>query len=233
MKKIIFIPSQKEPRLEPPTPSKKLLPKWYIDMEPWIGGKPKIRELASNNTGKQCVPFLDSLTFGYMLRLHTDVEVIREPGVKTATITWKVPPNPVIHRDPGGIKGFPVPSGHDSDNWAFLGRFGFKVPNGYSVLVTHPLNRFDLPFTITSGIMDADSYFAEGSIPFFLKSNFEGVIERGTPIAQIIPFKKESWSSEVSYDDKYMNASEQVKFDANSVLSGYYKKMFWNKKTFD
>jgi hypothetical protein len=168
-----------------------------------------------------------------MLRLHTDVEVIREPGVKTATITWKVPPNPVIHRDPGGIKGFPVPSGHDSDNWAFLGRFGFKVPNGYSVLVTHPLNRFDLPFTITSGIMDADSYFAEGSIPFFLKSNFEGVIERGTPIAQIIPFKKESWSSEVSYDDKYMNASEQVKFDANSVLSGYYKKMFWNKKTFD
>jgi hypothetical protein len=233
MKKIIFIPAQKEPKLEHPAPTRTVIPQWYKDMGRWIGGSPNIRELSSNNTGKQCVPFLDALSFGYVIRLHTDIQVKRDPNVSTPYLTWKVPPNPVIYREHGGIAGIPVPPGHDPENWAFLSRFGFKVPKGYSVLVTHPLNRFDLPFTTTSGIMDADSYFSEGSLPFFLKSDFEGIIERGTPIAQLIPFKKESWESEVSYDDKLKAASEQVKFDANSVLSGYYKKMFWNKKTFE
>lgn len=233
MKKIKFIATQKEPKLQHPESTKKSIPKWYKDMDSWVGGNPQIRELSSNSTNKQCVPFLDALTFGYVIKLHTDIQVKRIPGVKVPEITWKVPPAPVVYRDPNGIRGLPVPAGHDEDSWAWLSRFGIKLPKGYSVLVTHPLNRFDLPFTVTSGIMDADSYFADGSLPFFLKSGFEGFIERGTPIAQLIPFKKESWQSDVSYDDKDMNLSEQVKFDANSVLSGYYKKMFWNKKTFD
>ena len=50
----------------------------------------------------------------------------------------------------------PRPEGHHPNHLAFKGFWGMKTPKGWSLLVVHPLNRHDLPWTITSGIMDAD-----------------------------------------------------------------------------
>lgn len=61
------------------------------------------------------------------------------------------------------------------------------------MLFMHPANRFDLPFTTLTGMVDCDSYHdlfvnipARWSDPAF-----RGVLKRGTPIAQCIPVRRE------------------------------------------
>ena len=39
-----------------------------------------------------------------------------------------------------------------------------EPPPGYSLLVTHPMNRPELPFTTLTGLVDADRYRDESSI---------------------------------------------------------------------
>ena len=232
-KNIRFIPTHRRNDLPAPTTAKKAIPKWYRELDSWVGGKPVIQNYSANSTVKQCVPFLDSLTSGYVLTLHTDVQVTRYPEFATPSITWMMPPDPVVLRDPAGGKGFPVPAGHDSDHWAWVSNFGIALPKGYSALVTHPLNRFDLPFTTTSGIMDSDMHWASGNLPFFLKKDFEGIIEAGTPIAQILPFKRESWKSVLDTSEEAFKKADNMTFNARSVLHGFYKKFAWQRKQYD
>jgi len=232
-KNIVFIPTHRRNDLPSPVTTKSVIPKWYKDLSPWIGDSPVISGYSSNSTVKQCVPFLDSLISGYVLTLHTDVQVTRHPEFTTASLTWMMPPDPLVLRDPAGGRGFPIPAGHDSDHWAWVANFGFSLPKGYSALVTHPLNRFDLPFTTTSGIMDSDMHWASGNLPFFLKSDFEGIIEAGTPIAQILPFKRESWTSEVDTSEETFRKADNMTFKARSVLNGFYKKNAWQRKQYD
>ena len=64
-----------------------------------------------------------------------------------------------------------------------------------------------------------------------MKEDFEGVIPAGTPIIQIIPFKRENWNSE-NKDGlaKIANKSRQ-----NSLvrISGWYKNNIWTRKVYE
>jgi hypothetical protein len=113
--------------------------------------------------------------------------------------------------------------------WKF--KIALEVPKGYSFLITHPLNRYDLPFTTMSAIVDADFGLHGGQVPFFLKENFEGIIPMGTPIAQIIPFKRDNWISEKSLG--LWKKSDLNNKRAYMVTSGWYKKNHWKKKSFE
>jgi hypothetical protein len=98
-------------------------------------------------------------------------------------------------------------------------------------MISHPANRFDLPFTTLSGIVDSDTALHEGNLPFFIKEGFEGLIPKGTPIFQIIPFKRENWKSEIDRDIS-IEANKNA-FSAGSVLFGWYKSKVWKRKTYN
>lgn len=236
-RKITFVPhirpTAQGAKLSPPKPSKKYIPQWYKDGELWLGGTPNIESYSSNTGMKHCMPFLDAMTSGYMLETPADIQVVRSKGNAIPRITWMLKPDPVDLRSNDLGSTIPKLVGHDPDNWAWVGQFGIKVPKGYSVLLTHPFNRFDLPFTTLSGIMDSDGHYAAGRVPFFLKSEFEGVIPAGTPIAQLLPFKRESWVHEVDYDEELAWETSQQNYNARKVMSGYYKKNVWVKKSYD
>ena len=124
----------------------------------------------------------------------------------------------------------PRPVGHYPEMYAWVLSWGIQTPPGYSVLVTHPFNRHDLPFITTSGIMDSDNYSQAGELPFFLNSNFEGTIPAGTPIAQILPIKRENWESEkMPYNESW--SSRQL-YLIKRVTYGAYKKLFWQRKSY-
>ena len=80
--------------------------------------------------------------------------------------------------------------------------------------------------------VDTDDY----SIPFnmFIKlvdPNFEGMIEAGTPFAQIIPFKREAWVSKLgSEKEKTKFATDMRKFQ--TVFFDRYKKFWWQRKEY-
>jgi hypothetical protein len=60
-------------------------------------------------------------------------------------------------------------------------------------------------FTILPGIVDTDQYKAAVNFPFVLNEadKFEGLIPAGTPMAQVIPFKRDSWKMEIGSADDF------------------------------
>ena len=209
-------------------PAISLIPQWYRKLKIFDNetNTPIVDNYTKMNlTLKSCMPFFDSLSTGYFVTTWQDLVVTQENGA--AKISWVLPPDPVVIRHEDTFKGIPTPVGYEKTSFAWTFPISFKTPKDYSILLLHPMNRLDLPFLTSSGVIDSDQGMHGGQIPFFIKEGFEGVIPKGTPIAQIIPFKKEAW--ELSQDDNLKNLDRYHKFLTNSVVRGWYKKSIWKK----
>jgi hypothetical protein len=73
---------------------------------------------------------------------------------------------------------------------------------------------------------------APTNFPFTLNDvSWEGLIPAGTPVAQVIPIKRESWIMEFGNEnDKEKHFKDKELID--SVFMNGYKKMFWKKKEY-
>jgi hypothetical protein len=216
---IKFIPGTNdiEDSVQFPEPSKKFIPEWYKD----IPGKKDIQNV------KKCVPFLDAMTFGYIQKTWTDIHIKNDENGFGIFFDHKVPILNYRERSD-------MPTKDEFYNIEFVWQRPWSVilPEGFSGLVTHPLNRIDLPFHTLSGIVDFDkSIHANiGNIPFYIKKGFSGTIPVGTPMFQIIPIKREEWESE---NDVYNNMFWELKMGERLGIEDFYKKKIWQKKSFD
>lgn len=210
-------------------PAQKNVPKWYKSI-------PIIREGdmtysdnggVNNLTVKHCLPFYDAMTFGYQIVLPSDLRI--KTGEES--FEYNYPTIQVIdHRDTK--PAVPLPSEFVDSEFTWKMIWAPKTPKGYSCLITHPLNRTDLPFHTLSGIIDSDVFFhtPHGNLPFYMRKNFDGIIKKGTPIAQVIPFKRDNWKSvHVEYDAKAVNNRNKTVL---SVFRDFYKKFAYVKKIF-
>lgn len=221
------------PFLELPSPSKKHIPEWYKKTPRYKDGakSPELYRNGNSNIGlKSCVPFLDVLASGYTATLWQDVQVKRLNDGRV-DVVWPNQPDVLSGRSSDGLHLFPVPHGHDDTQYVWHVPFIIKTPPGYSVLITHPFNRFDLPFTTLSGLVDSDSTITTGHLPFYMKKDFEGIIPAGTPIFQMIPFKRENWGSEV--DPALVEEGARRSFESTRKIVGHYKSKLWVRKTYE
>jgi hypothetical protein len=214
-----------------PQPSRRYIPAWYRKAEKFIGGKPILNSYYDQGatTVKGCVPFLDAFTTGYTVELCQDVQILNVDG--EPSINWQTEPVMVEQRSIKALQGMDIGKEYHEINFAWKQIFYIKLPKNYSLLVTHPLNHFDLPFTTISGVVDADAIMSKGNLPFLLKKDFEGIIPKGTPIAQLIPFKRDSWNSEI--DNNIISDGDKFSINARRVVSGWYKNNVWNKKNYN
>lgn len=221
----------KDLHLEHPLPSKNYMPDWYKNTPRFSGpfNKPVLKADGVNKTVKLCVPFLDTMLAGYTVELWQDIEVTQTDGAPI--INWQSTPQVAEVRVPTAIMTMPVPEGHGQNQYSWKSPYSFKTPKGYSCLITHPFNRFDLPFTTLSGIVDTDDVMGQGSIPFYLKDSFNGIIPKGTPIFQILPFKRDEWKS--SYNEELNELGTKNSILSNRVLSGWYRDSTWKKKKYE
>lgn len=228
MKIIRFFSSKAHENLGQPTVAKKFLPDWYKKSESSFVGL----EGETHPGLKACVPFLDAMISGYMLTTPVDIFVSKnEDG--GLDIRWNSPEifsDFITERVKELGEHMPRPQGHAPNHLAFKGFWGFKTPRGWSLLVVHPLNRHDLPFTITSGLMDADRYSTSGNIPFFIKEDFVGMIPAGTPFAQLIPIKRASWKS--IQNDQGIQYLDNLQAATVRSAGKSYKKFFWVRKDY-
>lgn len=217
-------------------PAYKKIPNWYKQIPRYSDGSshPKIfvpgsDEPYSTRTVKSCAPFLDSFTSGYIAELWQDVQVTRT--MNGTEISWATTPDVVRAREKKNVEKFPTPAGCSPVQYTWISPYIFQTPPGYSLLVTHPFNRFDLPFLTMSGIIDSDYVAPDGNLPFYLNEDFEGVIEAGTPIFQVLPFKRENWSSEE--DTSLKEAAKKSRWMSFRTAKGYYRDNHWVKKRYD
>lgn len=234
MKLIHFICSESM-EIGKPDLIKKFIPEWYKKAETHFSSEEDLAiEEGTQKTSaglKTCVPFLDAMISGYALVVPFDIYVGKtEDG--DLDMKWNAPQgweNFIEERPKESGSTMPRPAGHAPNHMVWSGRWGIKVPRGYSVLVTHPLNRQDLPFTTSSAIMDSDKFFGNGNIPFFIKEDFVGVIEKGTPFAQIIPIKRKRWK--MIHNSALKDAIQKHGHDVRKK-EGTYKKKYWTRKEY-
>lgn len=155
---------------------------------------------AEAQTVKKCPPFIDAMTHGFLILLPIDLEV------RDGEFSWSfdVPEgfvseyshSPIGFHDSSQIAGTPF---FDEDRFIikFNNFWNIEAPPGYSILFTHPVNRADLPFTTLTGLVDCDT-FHDSPVNFPARwhdAAFDGILPKGTPVAQCLPIRRESWTS--------------------------------------
>jgi hypothetical protein len=210
-------------------PAKQKIPDWYKGIPKWNDNKIASSQNGIHKTIKACTPFMESLTTGYIITLPYDLYIENKNG--NPYMIWQenieYPPR---FRNKVSSDNL-VPAGHYPLEYVWDISLSFEVPIGHSMLLTHPLNRHDLPFTTLSGVIDGGyATTPHGSYPFYVKTGFEGIIEQGTPIMQIIPFKQQPWTLEKVDGLSSIGISNEKA--SNLVFSGWYKKNFWTRKDY-
>lgn len=217
-------------------PAYKYIPKWHKDLPQFMptpeypsGNKPVIEKNHHIWTVKKCTPLLDGMTAGYIVPLWSDVQIRDIDGNKR--ISW-LTNLPVFeeHGPSGDI--IPSPPGYEKKVFRYITHFRVKTPKGYSCLIMPPAGFQDLPFHSMTAVVDTDTTVTDTNISVWVKSDIDNlIIEKGTPIAQIIPFKRDDWESVSSFIDlkewKYELDKKVI-----SNLKNNYVKNFWSKKTY-
>jgi len=221
------------------------IPAVHANIPDWFRKTPKYRyndtevnvlNGENNLTIKNCIPLLEGFTSGYVMTLHKDIQIKRLEN-KKVLITWidggSNQPGPItvrpFYEEKTENRSFPAVDGFDRPEFNWMPFWNIKTPPGYSCIFTHPINRLDLPFYTLGGIMDTDKWGEAGNHPFLLKSNWEGIIQKGTPMFQFIPFKREDWKSDITKNNnRYMKMLSL----RDSVVSGWYKRYAWSTKRY-
>lgn len=211
-------------------PAKQYIPEWYKDIKGYNKNNLKFEKESHFPmiNLKSCMPFFDAFASGYMVELAQDLYVEIKDG--KPKINWKAAPNPVAVREVEE-NIIPTPHGYSDSHFVWKYPHILNAKKGYSAIVTHPFNRHDLPFISLTGIVDIDVLVGNGNIPFFIKEGFEGLIPRGTPILQIIPFKRESWK--INKNDSLIEKNNKENIEKERSMIGWYKSNRWQKKEFN
>ena len=219
-----------------PQPADKIIPDWYKDLESYLTKEKKpTGNGESASTIKRCMPVFDAMTSGYVIFSPSDVWISQiyidnnlqetHPNYEWANF------NMIEFHDAKQVKGYPKGFEHKIAYPKWMNPWAIKTPPGYSCLFVQPVHR-DSKFTILPGIVDTDKYDTPVNFPFILNDiKFEGLIPAGTPIAQVIPFKRDFWEMEFGNEKDIINATNTFLKIRTKFFDGY-KNMYRQKKQY-
>ncbi len=223
-----------------PTPAAQSLPSWYKDMPRFFAPNDQhldyIRDLG---TIRDCPAVNDAMFAGYTLYLPGDVYIdATGKQVEYNTGSFGIGSRIeganfdfVVAHDPLATKGYQSMFTFHEQTLKWQPFWGVRTDEGYSTMFMHPFHRNDLPFYSVTAIVDTDKFATRDPYAFFIKKGFKGVIHRGTPILQVIPFKRDDWQMQiVEPDAKDFHKNRQ---QTQSVFKQPYKRLFWQRKKFN
>jgi len=199
---IVFKRDKTKAFLEPIIPASQALPTWYKDMSSSVEGEPPW----DNNNIKSCMPMFDAMTQGYIVPLWSDLHVKvekDETGQWEPRFTWGVDAEEVISphgpRQTGGLPLMEKSVGATS--LKFVNPWIITTPKNYSTLIVPPLNNVSNLFQCVSAVVATDVYANHINFPFVWTGpeGWEGIIPQGTPLVQLIPFKRDDFQHEISW----------------------------------
>jgi hypothetical protein len=214
-----------------PVPAIQALPEWLRSMAPRVPSEMHGRAI---RTVKQCPPFVDAMSHGFMLLLPCDVRV--DEG--RFSWHWPLPAlnlsahprAPLSFHVAEQLTGSPLAQGRQSAI-KFNSFWTISFEPGWSLMAGHPVNRPDLPFRVLTGLVDVDRFDAVGiNFPaLWTDPGFSGVLPRGTPVAQCHPVRRDS----LELVCEAMAESDLSRYDelARRILAepGVYRKGYRRK----
>ena len=224
-KKIIFCATNKE-MLEiwpHPQPASRFIPEEYKKLSRFYNND------MHRPTIKTCIPFLDSLTMGYIIPFDQDYLVDPVESDFTVTAANREQEEFGYHNQSQLPQEWKKTTGENAGK--FHNKWLIKTPPGYSCLFIKPMNRLEQRFEIIAGVVDTDTYINVINFPFILhKRDEQFLIKKGEPMVQVIPFKREPWKKWSGFYKEKLHVKTHF-----SILSGWvdkYKNTFWSKKSF-
>jgi len=225
-----------------PIPIKLNIPDWYKKLEHSIDKK----------TVKGCIPFLDTLTTGYLLKMPQDFYIKHNTenskgekdtlhmfpsyefsdSIHAKTINLNSSPRDVHPFSQLGESPL-VEKNKNLPFYKIINPWKITTPKGYSSLFVSPLNNVDDRFSIIPGIVDTDQYINPVNFPIVLNGDkypiLETIIKKGTPYVQVIPFKRDNWKM-------ILKPIEQKEMQKNKIWHALkflnrYKESCWVKKS--
>lgn len=230
MNKIKFINTSKEVSDEfAPIPAVKVLPTWYKNMQSYMNGVKEVTNDGTSGTIKKCIPVFDAISAGYLILTHCDIS-IKWDGIGYVFDAPHDNYRFIAHHPLAQANLHPKIGNDFTSVPKYSNPWGIVTPKGYSSLFIPPMHR-DNDIIIFEGIVDTDSYHSPVLLPFSLsKSETDLFIPAGTPIAQVIVFKRELWDSEVSHN---LDIPSKTRALNNSRFFDAYKNLFWSRKSYE
>ena len=234
MKPKITFSAQKDVLHAAPHPraAVKFMPKWIREID---------RNLPERQLSiKACLPVIEAVANGYVIPLWADLRITLSEHNGGVHLYAEFPS--IISR-PDDYDGMVA-----SHTWEQVGDsspfvdmslhqvpmkltnpWDIKTPKGYSVLIKSPPYG-DHHLHVLEGIVDTDTFNIGINLPFVWTGRELGewVIPKGTPIAQVIPFKRTQTTLEVCATDEV--ARERQVLNLRSVFKDGYRSMFWHKR---
>jgi hypothetical protein len=220
--------------ITPIVPASKTLPDWYKKASILKEGDPPF---AAQHI-KSCLPFFDAMTQGYIVPLWSDVHVRTDIDGETGQLgpifTWKDENTVIEAHVPTQTEGMPVMEGTKATGgraFKFANPWLIETPKGYSTLFVAPLNNCNPNFQMISAIVATDSYMNQILFPFIWTGpeDYEGVITRGTPLIQLIPFKRDDFQHELrTFNEDDQNLMKSTRTRISQDFTGVYKRL-WRK----
>lgn len=226
MEKIIFTldyGNEWIPKEYYPVAGVKAVPEWYKKMETsFANDKTDSYSVRQSQTIKRCMPVLDAITTGYILKTHTDILVKDNDGVMAFEWAHDTQDTISFHSAYQLINYRELDLPHGAPK--LRNPWGIKTPKGYSCLFMPPTHRPASGIRILEGIVDTDLYTNSVQFPFLIDKDFLGTIPAGTPIAQVIPFKRTSFRMEIGTSKEQKENDSVLRLLRSTWINGYRKK---------
>lgn len=208
-----------------PRPASAVLPSWYVKQV-----EPNFENIKLNQpvNVKSCAPVEDYLTAGYILPVSYQINISekfenfsKSLDIYTVRHDQLWPPRKYMSSQ------CPMKSTSSvSEYFKIQLPWKIKTPPGYSCMLFQPFYHENEDYQLMPGIIDSDIYDSFIEVAGYIKGKKEIVLMPGTPLIQIVPFRRESWKmhSEVNEKPTYSKLK-------HFVINGY-RKLFHNKKQY-
>ena len=217
-----------------PVPASKIIPDWYKNLESYLGGEKKPDGNASTvATAKRCMPIFDAITGGYIISTYTDLFVSQRPDENEKMFPYYEWANfgDLGFHAKHQLPDHPDGAGHEISYPKWINAWAITTPPGYSSLFISPLHR-ETPIIALPGVVDTDTYNAPVNFPFVLRDpKMDGLIPAGTPIMQVIPFKRDEFQMEFGGAEEFKQQMS-VSTKLRSVFFDSYKRQYRQPKEY-
>ena len=216
--------------VDPPKPASKMLPEWYKRQSAGLGD--------FGSTIKRCMPIFDVMTAGYILTLPCDIYV---NATNPEKLQYFVPPNVLdnLQEDlfaehlPEQMAEYPKdPTRYHKDVLRIDPFYTVGTAKGYSSLMIQPVHGDPSPLHAFGAMIDTDTFISNGHYSFFVEKNFNGIIKQGTPLIQVIPFKRDSFATKVVRFEQAKIILKRQGAKLRSTFTNGYKNKFRSTKEY-
>jgi hypothetical protein len=235
---IIFQPTRDHLGEFPPVPAKKIIPQWYKEIPSEIHQSTAYEMVKTGDKTpfsiKRCIPVLDFLTSGYVLRNQSEILLSCDDDQNQHIWWYTNAPKDTQFVGFHPHQQCPININNSKKSYFKLS-IGYRIitPPGYSCLFYQSPYFMEERFTLFPGIVDTDTYDNEVLFPGYIHAKKADLtIEVGTPLMWVFPFKRENWTSNFKTE---LHDQNKASFAGKSInyINDIYKRFFHQKKNYD